>query len=240
MERVNLFVTDLDGTLLGDERALIGFLAWYGRAKDRMRLVYSSGRFSDSVRQSIETHRLPEPDAVIGGVGTEIEESGAGKRLIGWPPVSYRWNPYVVRTTCALYSELEEQPLHLVSHYKVSYYGYDLDAGFLSQLERDLASAGQDVAVIYSSNRDLDILPADANKGAAAAFLAERWRIEANRVIVAGDSGNDLEMFGRGFRGIVVGNAQPELKSLDDPAVYHATGHYATGVIEGLQYWLRG
>lgn len=238
MERVNLLVSDLDGTLLGDERALVEFIGWYDRGKNHLRLVYSSGRFPESVRDSIDTHGLPEPDAIIGGVGTEIHDLTARRRLIGWPPISYRWNPLIVRTTCALHEQLQEQPQHLLSHYKVSFYGYDLDESFLGHLAHELATAGQDVALVYSSNRDLDILPSDTNKGTAAAFLAERWRIEREQVIVAGDSGNDLEMFCQGFRGIVVGNAQPELKSLVDPGVYQAAGHYATGVVEGLEHWL--
>jgi sucrose-6F-phosphate phosphohydrolase len=238
VERVNLLVSDLDGTLLGDDRALVEFTAWHDRVRSRLRLVYSSGRFPDSIRDSIETYGLPKPDAIIGGVGTEIHDLTAGKRLIGWPPISYSWNPYIVRATCALHDELEEQPQHLVSHYKVSFYGYDLDEEFLRHLARELATAGQGVAVVYSSNRDLDILPANTSKGAAAAFLAEHWRIKREHVIVAGDSGNDLDMFDQGFRGIVVGNAQAELKSLDDPSVYHATRHFAAGVVEGLRHWL--
>ncbi len=239
MERVNLLISDLDGTLLGDDRALVTFTAWYDRVKSRLRLVYSSGRFPDSIRDSIEMYGLPEPDAIIGGVGTEIHDWTVGKRLIGWPPISYQWNPYIVRATCALHDELEEQPQHLVSQYKVSYYGYHLDLAFLGHLAHELTAASQDAAIVYSSNRDLDILPANTNKGAAAAFLADRWRFERQHVIVAGDSGNDREMFCQGFRGIVVGNAQPELKSLDDPGVYQATGHYATGVVEGLRHWLQ-
>lgn len=239
MERVNLLVSDLDGTLLGDERALERFAGWYDQVKDRVRLAYSSGRFLDSIRASIDDGRLPEPDAIIGGVGTEIFDVAAGRRFIGWPPITYGWNPYVVRATCALHGELEEQPQHLVSYYKVSYYGYELDEAFLSRLAEELAAAGQDVTIVYSSRRDLDILPGDTSKGAAAAFLAERWRIERERVIVAGDSGNDSDMFCQGFRGIVVGNAQAELRSLRHPSVYHATAHYAAGVVEGLEHWLR-
>jgi mannosylfructose-6-phosphate phosphatase len=239
VERVNLLVTDLDGTLLGDECALDEFAAWYRHTKGRLRLVYSSGRFPESVRHSIEEHGLPEPDAIIGGVGTEIRDLTTGRRLIGWPPVSYRWNPYIVRATCGLHEALLEQPQHFLSQYKVSFYGYDLDDAFLHQLASDLAAAGQDVTIIYSSSRDLDILPAETGKGASVEFLAERWRIHRERVIVAGDSGNDRDMFCRGFRGIIVGNAQLELKSLEHPGVYRASKSYAAGVVEGLEHWLR-
>jgi sucrose-6F-phosphate phosphohydrolase len=239
MERLSLLVTDLDGTLLGDECALEQFSGWYDEARDRFRLVYSSGRFLESICLSIDVGRLPEPDAIIGGVGTEIFDVPARRRLIGWPPITYGWNPYIVRATCGLYDQLEEQPQHLVSYYKVSYYGRKLDEEFLAALAEQLAAAGQEVKIVYSSQRDLDVLPACTSKGAAAAFLAARWRVERERVIVAGDSGNDADMFCQGFRGIVVGNAQPELKSLRAPGVYQASARYAAGVIEGLRHWLR-
>jgi hydroxymethylpyrimidine pyrophosphatase-like HAD family hydrolase len=46
-------------------------------------------------------------------------------------------------------------------------------------------------------------------------------------------------MFHVGFRGIVVGNAQPELRALVEPHIYHATAPFAAGVLEGLDYWLQ-
>src|SRR5690606_25882668 len=81
MERLNLIVSDLDGTLLGDDGALRCFAAWYDERRADFRLVYSSGRFLDSVRQSIAETYLPEPDAVICGVGTEIYAGAADEPL---------------------------------------------------------------------------------------------------------------------------------------------------------------
>jgi hydroxymethylpyrimidine pyrophosphatase-like HAD family hydrolase len=101
-----------------------------------------------------------------------------------------------------------------------------------------LAASGQDVRILYSSQRDLDILPADVDKGAAAIRLCEAWSIDPAEAAVAGDSCNDLAMFRGEFRGIVVGNAQAELKSLTGPNVYQARAAYAAGVLEGLNHWL--
>jgi hydroxymethylpyrimidine pyrophosphatase-like HAD family hydrolase len=56
--------------------------------------------------------------------------------------------------------------------------------------------------------------------------------------VVAGDTGNDASMFVDGFRGIVVGNAQPELKALRSPQVYHSHYPHAAGVLGGIEYWL--
>jgi sucrose-6F-phosphate phosphohydrolase len=239
MERVNLLVCDLDGTLLGDDRALDDFAAWYGQARDQFRLAYSSGRFVESVRDSIDSSSLPEPDAVIGGVGTEIYDFSQGRQAPMWPPSMLGWNPHIIRDICEANCQLTPQPQHLLSYHKVSFYGPDLDESFIDHLAQRMSAADQQVTIVYSSNRDLDILPADTHKGAAVAFLARRWNVDAKRVIVAGDSGNDASMFHVGFRGIVVGNARPELRSLVAPHIYHAEAQYAAGVLEGLGYWLQ-
>jgi mannosylfructose-6-phosphate phosphatase len=238
MERVNLLVSDLDYTLLGDDRATEQFGHWYRGARDQLRLAYSSGRFCESMAESVRSSGLPEPDALIGGVGTEICLLPLQTRIGGWPPEVDGWNEAGIRAVLAAYRELKPQPAPLLSKFKISYYGYDLSDAFLRHLRRQLVALGHHAEIIYSSHRDLDILPAGANKGTAAAHLAQYWKIDPERVIVAGDSGNDREMFRHGFRGIVVGNAQPELQELKNPSIYHATGRFAAGVIEGLNYWL--
>ena len=49
-----LIVSDVDGTLLGDDRALREFTDWLAPRRAQFRLAYNSGRFPDSIRQSIE------------------------------------------------------------------------------------------------------------------------------------------------------------------------------------------
>jgi sucrose-6F-phosphate phosphohydrolase len=238
MERMNLIISDLDGTLLGNDAALLGFAAWYDERRADFRLAYSSGRFRDSIRQSIAETDLPEPDALICGVGTEIYGSDAGGPLPGWPQViAENWNAALIRRVCAEFGELEPQPDEFQSNYKLSYYARYLTESCLARLRQALHAAGQKTSVVYSSHRDLDVLPARTHKGAAAAFLANHWSISPRRVIVAGDSGNDAAMFHEGFRGIVVGNAKPELRALDGPSIYHAAASYADGVVEGLDHW---
>jgi sucrose-6F-phosphate phosphohydrolase len=232
-------VSDVDHTLLGNDRGLAEFADWFESVRDRVRLAYNSGRFYESVEQSIRTSDLPRPDAIIGGVGTDIQFPPDGERLADWPPTE-QWGTDAVRAVLSAHKELEPQPEHLLSEFKISYFGYDLSDRFIKLLRAQLADLGWAADVVYSSNRDLDVLPAGTNKGTAAARLAQYWNIESASVIVAGDSGNDVAMFGQGFRGIVVANAHEELKSLKHPSVYHAQGECAAGVLEGMRYWLNG
>ena len=239
MERLSLIISDLDDTLLGDDAGLRRFAAWYDEMRPRFRLAYSSGRFLRSIRRSIAESALPEPDAIICGVGTEIYEHGNEIPIEGWPRTTGEsWNADTVHAVCRGFEELQPQAEEFQSRCKISFFGRGLDEAYLARLRQSLEAAGQQVTVIYSSDRDLDILPARTHKGAAAGYLADHWGIDRRQVIVAGNSGNDAMMFHEGFRGIIVGNAQPELRTLTGPRIYHAAASYAAGVVEGLDHWL--
>ena len=66
--------------------------------------------------------------------------------------------------------------------------------------------------VVYSSSRDLDILPAGANKGNALRWLASQVGLAHDKVCVDGDSGNDASMFlVEDVYGILVSNSEEAL-----------------------------
>jgi sucrose-6F-phosphate phosphohydrolase len=95
--------------------------------------------------------------------------------------------------------------------------------------------------VVWSSSRDLDILPASSGKGKAIQFLVEHCGLDPHRIVVAGDTGNDAAMFEHFDKGVVVANAKPELlalaESLGDGRVYRAKQRHAAGVEEGLEHF---
>lgn len=235
MDFMKMLVTDVDGTLLGDGGSIRAFSDWW-RANGRgSKLVYASGRFIESVAASVVEHGLPEPDAIIGGVGTEILDCREQRRDMEW---ERRWWPSWDRDTVvnalSTFTELELQPPAFQSSGKVSYYMHRAMADQLQDVRCAIAECGVVAELVYSSSRDLDILPQGVNKGSAAGHLARAWRIDAADVVACGDSGNDLSLFRQGFRGIVVGNAKAELRSAVGGEAYLATLCYAAGVLEGL------
>ncbi len=236
---IRLVVTDIDGTILGGESAGIrAWSAWVAQRRASLRLVYASGRLVGSVRATLLAHQLPEPDAVIGGVGSEIHLAHDAEPWPQWTAhIDRDWDRNAIQSAVDAFGTAEPQPAEVQSAFKLSYFARDVDDQWRATLRSRIEATGSVVSLIYSSNRDLDLLPARADKGQAAAFLAAHWGIAADEVIVAGDSGNDLPMFEHGFRGIVVSNAQPELARASLTNVYRAARSCAAGVLEGLVHW---
>lgn len=238
MRELRLLVSDVDNTLLGDDEATERFARWHASRRGGVRLAYASGRLFDSIAETVRQTSLPDPDVVIGGVGTDIQEYPSGRALQAWHEAnSAHWNPDAIRAILAGDARLEPQPSSEQTPFKISYYMHDASERELAAIQRRLEQAGYDAQIVYSSNRDLDVLPKGANKGTAAAFLAYTWDISPDQVIVAGDSGNDRALFDHGFRGIIVANARPELAGVQHPLIYHARKPYADGVLEGIAYW---
>jgi len=231
-------VSDIDNTLLGDDDALARFASWRADAGRETALIYASGRFFESIVDSVESTDLPEPDLVIGGVGTEMRVFDSGEPIVSWTGrFEDRFDAAIVREALDGFPGLEEQPPALCSRYKASYYLEGAGQSELHQVRERVADAGIDAEIVYSSDRDLDVLPAGVNKGSAARHAVEALGIDRDHVVVCGDSANDLSMFRHGFRGVVVGNAHESLKALELPTVHQAEAEYAAGVIEGLERW---
>lgn len=241
MEDRYLLISDLDDTLLGDDAALMRFSRYYETTKTWLGLVYASGRLFDSVVERIETTILPAPVAVIGGVGTEIRGFPGGEPFRAWwEKIGADWDRDRVRDVLEREEGLVLQPEAVQTAYKLSYFVEDAAPERLVDLERKIEAAGVAVECIYSSGCDLDFLPRGVNKGSAAAFLAEHLGYDADHVMVAGNSGNDLALFEQGFLGIIVGNAHEELKMLADrPRSFVAEQKIADGVREGIEFWTK-
>lgn len=93
------------------------------------------------------------------------------------------------------------------------------------------------VDVLHSAERYLDVLPRGVNKGSTLRRLVEQLRVPSDRVLVAGDTLNDLSLFETGYRGVVVGQSEPALveATRDIAAVHHARQPGAGGILEALR-----
>lgn len=208
--------------------------------EERPLLCYNSGRMVDDVSRLIREGQLPDPEYIIGGVGTQVFDYAAGELLEEFKMVlSEGWDLEKVERIAGGFPGIERQPDELLHAYKSSWYLYDAPPEAIAQLQQELQGAGLDVGVVYSSQRDLDVLPRKANKGNALEWLCERRSISPGEVVVAGDSGNDTAMFKvKGVFGIVPQNAHADLLALlNEDRVYYASKEIADGILEGLAYY---
>lgn len=149
------------------------------------------------------------------------------------------WDLGLVEKIVGAHPGVERQPPDFLHPYKSSWFLHRATPEVVCELEQKLREAGLVVNVIYSSQRDLDVLPSRANKGNALAWLCDRLGISLSQVLVAGDTANDSSMFQLpGVRGVVVENAQPQLyEDTVELPIFCATRVMADGVTEALEHY---
>ena len=241
--------SDVDGTLTGDRDALDRLSTRLGelRRSGRLFLMLSTGRRLEQVVSGLAEEGLPEPDAVLCQVGTEIYR----------PPLTPTSQPMPQWRERLLAEYSREEALSFLAdieglvmqddvfntELKTSCFldGCPQPDAAAEEIRRRVGPHADRYQVVWSSGRDLDILPASSGKGKAIRFLAEQEGLASDRVVVAGDTGNDATMFVEFLKGVVVANAQRELLDLADSLVggdvYVARKPHAAGVEEGLEHF---
>jgi hydroxymethylpyrimidine pyrophosphatase-like HAD family hydrolase len=208
-----VLATDLDGTFLGgaehDRRALY---RWIEDRREEVGLIFVTGRDPEHIA-ALCGAGVPWPDFVIGDVGTTIAEvdAGADRPIVPIEPlerhIAQRWADRGPAVRAALDGApgLSLQPTAF--RYRVSY-DYDPRAFEPAALET-VSALGLDALI--SDNRFLDVLPPGVSKGPSLLRLIEHLGVPPSRVLVAGDTLNDLSMFETRLNGAVVGGAEPAL-----------------------------
>lgn len=225
--------SDIDHTLTGSARAAAALAEWH--ADRRGLFVVATGRSIVEARRILQDWSLPLPDVFVTAVGTEIHRrNDAGRwvldadyaKLLDSDWKSADIAACVEAAGIAWQADIEQR------RWKFGCLG---DSAEADRLRHVLRAAGLAAKVIASHGRLIDILPVHGGKGKALTYLARCCGMTAADVIAAGDSGNDVDMLTSCGRGIVVGNALPEIADLQGlPHLYHARASYAAGVLEGL------
>ncbi|TVR26175.1 MAG: alpha,alpha-trehalose-phosphate synthase [Ilumatobacter sp.] len=232
-----VLATDLDGTFLGgnepQRRALYDELL--DRA-DEVMLVFVTGRDLDFIADLVSQPGMPRPDMIIGDVGTTVvhgHDFSPVEEVQSW--IDRRWDDSNEMVLDLLRDEpgLELQPI--MGSRRVSYY-YDpttLQRSTIAKVE----DAGLDV--IISAGVFLDVLPKGIAKGPTLLRVIDAFELSDERVLVAGDTLNDLSLFHTGLQGVAVGNSEPGLVDAiaDLPTVHHSELPGCAGITDAIDHF---
>lgn len=265
-----LICTDLDRTLLpngaqSESVAARRHFASLASSPDII-LVFVSGRDRARVEQAMRSYQLPEPDFVIGDVGTSIYDM----RSQPWSPwvhwheeIAPDWNGYHQADISHLLRGVKH--LRLQEHskqntFKLSYY-FPLHINQIQtqdEIEKCLLDRQIKATLTWSVDEPagvglLDILPRSASKLHAIEFLRSGLDISLGDMIFAGDSGNDLAVMASPIPSVLVANAMPSVieeaieaarESGNANSLYVAkggflemNGNYSAGILEGIHHF---
>lgn len=234
-----LLAADIDGTLLGDQIGEAWLKAFARQYASAFRLVYVTGRYLFSVLQLVDAGRLPRPDIICSDVGSEIFDLNDPQNILGQKyaaQVSPDWDIEAIYTRGEGAGVWRQDFLDGQPRFQAGFF-WD---GSPETLEAFYARMGNhhEYRIYPSYGEYIDVLPAPLGKGNAVRFLQKELRVDASQVVVAGDSGNDRQMFETGFKGIIPVNGLEELKAVaSQPWHYHSPLPAARGVLDGLQHF---
>ncbi|MDO5675664.1 MAG: HAD-IIB family hydrolase [bacterium] len=232
-------ISDIDNTLLGDRPSLGRLIRWLENQVGGVAFGIATGRSLQSAFDILEEWKVPTPNVMITSVGSEINHGPDLLPDLGYRNhIRYRWRRQDLLQALSGLPGLQLQPAENQREFKIS---FDVDPASFTGVAETYALLRQlklHANLIYSHEAYLDILPVRASKGHAVRYLAYRWGLPLNAFLVAGDSGNDIEMMVGDTLGVVVGNHSPELAPLRGRGkIYFARGEYAQGILEGLHHY---
>jgi sucrose-6-phosphatase len=271
MSRGILLCSDLDRTLLpnGPQPESSGARERFTAvaARPEVTLVYVTGRHRELVQLAIDNYCLPQPDYVIGDVGSSLFAVTSR----GWQ-LQQDWHEEIAPDWAGLQHEqihalladirtLRLQENAKQNTWKLSYYVplYADNMELLEMIRRRLEGHAVNASLIWSVDEPaaiglLDILPASANKLHAIEFLRSRNGFSYADTLFAGDSGNDLSVLASAIPAVLVANASQEVREAalreaeaqgHADALYIASGgylgmngNYSAGVLEGLVHFM--
>lgn len=232
--------TDLDQNLLGNLDSLPQFIRVIRENRKCASFGIATGRRLDSALKVMKKHAIPEPDILITSGGTEIHYAPKLTEDTSWTQhIEKQWTPQVVKRVIDDLPGLVRQPKTEQSRFKISYYIDTEKAPSLEEIVQLLHQEEQAVNATLSFGQFLDILPIRASKGLALRYIAAKWDISLDHILVAGGSGADEDMMRGNTLAVVVGNRHnEELSQLEDvDRIYFAKAEGASGILEALDYY---
>lgn len=238
-EKTFVLATDLDGTFLGgtaDQRQSL--YDWIEKNRQAVGLIFVTGRDPGFVHDLVRNQGVPQPDYVIGDVGTTIATMDENQHVTPIPAleqhIAQGWIDIGSRAQFVLNGAPGLTLQSTLFRYRLS---YDMDpAAFDPAAVEKVTALGLDA--IISDNRFFDVLPKGVSKGPSLLRLMDHLGIAKDRVLVAGDTMNDFSMLQTGLPAVAVGGSEPALIDAvsDIETVYAAQSIGTAGIAEAILY----
>lgn len=258
--KYKLVVSDLDGTLLGNDGNVSAGTKELIQSYQRQGGIFTvaTGRMEDAVKPHLNRLNVAGPAILYNGAKIidmdqnhiifeaflEYEVAKEALKLLRdyeWDVLLYQNGKiYIKEMTQGIVKHLEKEDVQCevvgdLNDFLQSAPTKILiigDNGKFSFFSRELQKRmGRKVNFTQSEETYLEILPEGASKGAALKTLADALKISIEDVIAIGDHLNDLSMIQVAGLGIAMENAHPQLKN---NAGYITVSNEAEGVREVL------
>jgi glucosylglycerol-phosphate synthase/sucrose-6F-phosphate phosphohydrolase len=230
-----LLATDLDGTFLGGSLEARLNLYQLIATRDDIQLVFVTGRGLEDVLPLLADPTIPRPDYIVADVGasvaygdtlqpvTEIQES-----------IDVIWPGQRAVAECLEHiSALQRQ--EVPQERRCSFF---CDEHHIDDEVRRIVNS-LDCDMLFSAGKYFDVLPKGVNKGSTLEHLLDHLDVPREKVLVAGDTLNDLSMLRLDLNGVCVGKSERELLDVtrDTELTYHARAAGAGGILEAIGHF---
>jgi sucrose-6F-phosphate phosphohydrolase len=259
-----MLATDMDGTIIPLEvnpqrKEEIRRFKEKVEKKPDFCLAYVTGRDLPLAEKGIRQHELPIPDYLVCDVGTSVHHKTDSGFEVDQEYVlllEEARGGLDVRDIQHELAHLPELLLQAEEKQTASKLSYHLTREsdhqeVVASVQESLREMGGRFQAVYSVGAPhgtglLDLLPAGVAKDFALQYLHQHTGVQADSLVYAGDSGNDLAALLTGFNAVVVGNATAGLKEElttrsremgISHQLYFAQGLYVAGVMEGSRHF---
>ena len=251
MVKTGMIVTDLDGTLLRDDKTISDFTVEVIKKYQDNGGIFVAAT-SRHVRAAREYMKILNLDAGIFHNGAVIQEKGRTTGGYGVKNTGslvqailerYPLSNIAVEAEDALYANFEADRLWPGAEYIACESFAQLkektadkiivEVTSLREMEKYKVLLPDELYIQLSENKIGMIMNQSATKYRAISFLAERYHISMDDIIAFGDDYNDLEMLERCGKGIAVGNALEIVKDAADEVC-------ESNQKDGVARWIEG
>jgi sucrose-phosphate synthase len=238
--RDRMIITDLDQNLVGNPGSLADLVDSMRENRKKVMFGIATGRRLDSALALMKKFGIPRPDVLISSLGTRIHYGQDLEEDKFWADhIDHEWSPRKIRQLLGTLDGVEPQDKREQTPAKISYYYDAKSAPSLEEIQTMLLQQEITAHVSVAFGQYLDILPSRASKGQALRYVAQRFDLVLDQILVAGGSGADEDMMRGNTLAVVVENRHHEELSLlpDVDRIYFARDRYAAGILEAIEYY---